>query len=118
MTAILIVDDNVPLAEDLAEILADAGFVTETASSGEAAIRRVLRGGIDVLLLDLRMPGMGGVETLIRMRDSGIRVPAIAMSGYADEATHARGLEAGLRAVLDKPIDYDALESLITQVAA
>lgn len=117
MTAVLIVDDNVPLAEDLAEILADAGFRTETASSGEAAIRRMLRGGIDVLLVDLRMPGMSGVETLLRIRERGIGVPAIAMSAYTDEAIHARGTEAGVRAVIEKPIDFRKLERLLAETA-
>ncbi|MCC7540225.1 MAG: response regulator [Deltaproteobacteria bacterium] len=118
MSVVLIVDDNTPLAEDLAEILADAGHRTETACSGEDAIRRVLRGGIDILVLDLRMPGMGGIEALRRLRQTGVSVPAIAMTAFADEATKVHGIEAGIRAVLDKPVDYARLETLINQIAA
>ena len=73
---ILIVDDHIDLAENLAEILENAGYETVVADSAEAALDRLERKDIGALITDYRLPGRNGAELIAELRRRGDRIPA------------------------------------------
>jgi DNA-binding response OmpR family regulator len=109
---VLIVDDNVELAENIAEILEMAGHVTDVAASAEEALRKALTRNFDVLVTDFRLPGMNGVDLVWMMRRHRQQVVAIVISAFADEGTMLAARDAGAR-FLEKPLDCMILERLV-----
>jgi DNA-binding NtrC family response regulator len=111
---VLIVDDNVNLAENIAEILQMAGYVTEVASSAEEALPRALAERPAVVVTDYRLPGENGVELVKTIRRTHAQVRAVVISGYADEPAIRAAHDAGA-AFLPKPVDLVALSRLIAR---
>ena len=110
---ILVVDDHVDLAENLAEILADAGYEAITAPSAEAGLARLQVGDIVGLITDFRLPGLNGAQLITELRKSGNRIPAIVMSAFTDDETIDVARAAGAADVLPKPVQLDRLMGLV-----
>jgi len=113
---ILIVDDHADLAENLAEILAAAGYDAVTAPSAEAGLARIDAGGITALVTDYRLPGMTGAQLIAELRRRGDRMPAVVMSAFTDDETIGRARAAGAADVLAKPIDLDRLMRRVAEM--
>lgn len=113
---ILIVDDNQDAANSLGSLLTHLGGQVELAFDGPSALRRIAAGRIDLVVLDIAMPGMDGHEVARRIRArGGPRQPIlIAMSGLGQSADRQRSLEAGFDEHLVKPVPLDVLESLLS----
>jgi CheY-like chemotaxis protein len=111
--SILVVDDNIELAENLAEILAGAGYESAVAASAEAARDLIRAGNIAAVLTDFRLPGKNGAELIGELRDAGVDIPVAVMSAYTDPALLERAEEAGAVDVFPKPVDITRLISLI-----
>lgn len=110
---VLVVDDHVHLAENLAEILESVGYNVDVADSAEAALVRIDRGGVMALITDFRLPGLTGAGLIARLRVQGCEVPALVMSAFTDDETIATARAAGAFDVLAKPIEIDRLLSLV-----
>ena len=110
---ILIVDDHVDLADNLAEILANAGYETLVEASAEAGLERISQGGIVALISDYRMPGTNGVEFIREIRRRGYHMPVVMISAFADDDTVMRARAAGAAEVLAKPVDIQKLTTLV-----
>lgn len=110
---ILVVDDHVDLAENIAEILIGAGYDAVTADSAEAALARFERGDIEALITDFRLPGRSGAELIAEMRRRGNTIPAVVMSAYTDEGTIESSEAAGAFDVLSKPVEVARLMALV-----
>ena len=92
---VLVVDDSRQMREFVVEcVLKPNGFETDEAADGEAAIKRALQGGLDLMLLDLEMPKMTGFEVLDTLCEQGSGLPVILMTSHGSEAI-ACGLAAG-----------------------
>jgi DNA-binding NtrC family response regulator len=113
---ILVVDDHVDLAENLAEILTDAGYESVVADSAEAALARVAAGGIVAVITDFRLPGQSGAELIAELRRRGSAVPAVVMSAFTDAGTIDQAETAGALDVLPKPIDIQRLVGLVASL--
>ena len=114
MCRVLIVDDDADTREALSAALSEAGFEVEEAFNGAEALQRIAEGHEpDVVLLDLRMPGMDGEEFLERMRDRRVRV--IVLTGDASTRLLRFAREAKL---LSKPVDLEALEAEVRNACA
>jgi DNA-binding response OmpR family regulator len=98
----LLIDDDARLAELLCDYLAPHGVALESARDGRAGLERVARGGFDVVLLDLTMPGMDGLEVCRRIRKSS-RIPIVMLTARGDETDRVVGLELGADDYLPKP---------------
>jgi DNA-binding response OmpR family regulator len=109
---VLIVDDNVALAENIAEILEGQGFATEVAASAEEALAKALIRRISVVITDFRLPGITGAELIGRLRRHGVDLRAMVISAYNDEATIADAHEAGAE-FMAKPVDFVALHRFV-----
>ena len=99
---ILVVDDERAIRRLLRLYLTDAGFTVTEAPDGEVAIEQVRQGGIDLVLLDLMLPGMDGYEVCKRVREIG-SVPVIMVTARTDEALRITGLELGADDYVVKP---------------
>jgi DNA-binding response OmpR family regulator len=99
---VLIVDDDKKLFELLQEYLGDNGIATEHAPDGNRGLEQLKRGTFDVVLLDVMMPGPGGLEVLQRIRRS-VEVPVIMLTAKGDETDRVVGLELGADDYLPKP---------------
>jgi len=104
---ILIVDDETEAGEILSLRLARRGMVPAYAPGGEAALAHLTYNPVDIVLLDIKMPGMDGLETLQRIRQSHPQLPVIILSGHADLDSAARGMELGAFFYLMKPVNLD-----------
>jgi CheY-like chemotaxis protein len=109
---ILIVDDNVALAENIAEILAFEGHATEVARSAEEALPRVLAETPDVVVTDYRLPGISGAAFVRQFRQTCRDVRAVVISAYTDDRTIRETQEAGA-AFIPKPVDFILLSQLV-----
>ncbi len=108
----LVVDDDPAIALIMTKSLTSAGFAFEVESSGEAALGRIDTGGIDIVLLDQHMPGMGGEETLAKIVDQYPDLPVIMVTGHGDERLAAAVMKAGAKDYLIKDIGLDFVTSL------
>ncbi len=111
---ILAVDDNVDLADSLALVLGLWGHTVCTAYDGMAALEAAASFRPDVVLLDLGLPKMDGLEVARRLRGTTPHVPLLlSMSGFGPDVARRRGDEAGFHHHLVKPLDMDSLRSLL-----
>ncbi len=114
---ILIVDDEKNMRGTLAEILAEEGYQVRTAASGEAAVEMCQTSDFQVILMDVRMPGINGVEAfrIIRRKRHDARV--ILMSAYSVDELRRAALDEGAVAFLHKPLNLESVVGLIQKVA-
>jgi len=117
-TSVLVIDDNAELAENIGEILADFGVDVRLALSAAEALACFDERKWDLVVTDVRMPGMTGLELLALIKARSPCTPVMVMTGYADRNTVIAAHESGALAVVDKPVDMDALIELVEQVAA
>ena len=110
---ILIVDDEADTCANLADIFTDLGYQVDTAHDGFAALELVKRSAYDIALLDLRMPGMDGVELYRRIREISAGTVAIVVTAYASSDTAKSARQAGAWQILPKPVNIGALLSLV-----
>jgi two-component system, response regulator, stage 0 sporulation protein F len=111
--SILIVDDEQSVREVLSEYFAEQGYAVETAGDGEEALAVVRRSTPDLVLLDVRMPGIDGVETLRRMRGIAPAVSVIMVTANEDVGLARETLKLGALDYVAKPFDFVYLERAI-----
>jgi CheY-like chemotaxis protein len=113
MRTYLLVDDNAAFAENLAEIIADAGDQAVVAASGADALERVARQKFDALVSDMRMPVMNGAQLVHQVRRIDAGLPAIVVTAYTADNELAAARREGLLAVLPKPVPLGRLVELL-----
>lgn len=117
MMRVLIVDDNLGLAENIAEILQFDGHSTEVAGSAEEAMPKVAQLSPDLVITDYRLPGMNGAEFLRRFRGDARHPRAVVISAYTDEGTINEAKDAGAMFIA-KPVDFHLLCQVVRQTDA
>ena len=110
---VLIVDDDADTRDALVAALTDAGFRVEQAATGTIALECIDRSVPDVILLDLRMPGMDGAQFLERTRGLGARVIMLTGDSSVRLLTFARNAK-----LMAKPVDLDELETAVKEACA
>lgn len=113
MRRYLIVDDNLELAENLAEILRDEGAEVVLAGGGHEAMTHVKEGRFDAIVTDMRMPEMGGATVLAQARQLDPGVAAVVVTAFTADDELARARDQGLLAVLPKPVPVSRLLSVL-----
>jgi CheY-like chemotaxis protein len=102
--SILITDDDVSFRETLREVIAPHGFNTLLAGDGQEALEIVQRQSVHLLLLDMHMPRLTGLETIERVKRMNMLLPCILLSAEADERLIQQALQAQAFDVLRKPV--------------
>ncbi len=112
---LLLVDDDAELCAMLREYLEPEGFGAESAENGQSALERLARGGIDLVVLDVMLPGLSGFEVLRRLRATS-RVPVLMLTARGEEIDRVVGLEMGADDYLAKPFSPRELVARIRAV--
>lgn len=106
---LLIVDDEPSLREALARYLGRVGFAVQTVDSGAAALEHVAAHDVSAMLLDIRMPGMSGVDVVPRALDIDPNLAILMLTAVADAASATRSLQGGAMDYLTKPVELTEL---------
>jgi FixJ family two-component response regulator len=104
-----VVDDDESLRRALRNLLGSVGFRVETFASAEAFLESAHQGQTGCLVLDLRMPGMNGLDLLNHLSVAGSRIPAVILTAHGDDEARRRSLQSGAVAFLSKPFNGQVL---------
>lgn len=110
---IAIVDDDLDIREALKGLLEFLGYGVLSFESAEAFLAFPRRGEVDCMIIDVRMPGLSGLELQQALNQAGCCPPHIFMTSYADELTRKRALSGGASCVLGKPVDDQVLAACL-----
>lgn len=113
---VLVVDDEKNVRLTLRQALEDLGLIVETAADGADALARIEEDDYDLMLLDLRMPGLDGLETLERARRQAPALPIVIVTAHGTVKNAVQAMRRGAVDVLLKPISLDALRDLVDRV--
>jgi len=108
-TRVLLVDDEVDLTDSTKTLLENRGYEVTAVNSGDSAIRTLGQGGYDVMVLDLKMPGMDGISTLKEIKKLQISTQILVLTGHGAINTALEAIELGAYDYLTKPCDIDEL---------
>jgi DNA-binding NtrC family response regulator len=111
---VLIIDDNVALAENIAEMLQMDGHATEVAVSAEDALPKAQRSDPDVVVADYRLPGSTGASLIKQLKRQRLNVVAVIISAYTDDGTMREAREAGAT-FMAKPLDFILLSRMVRE---
>src|SRR5437016_4354160 len=104
---VLIVDDEPGVRTSLSGVLRDEGYAVESVSRGEAVLEPVTRGPVDLVVLDVWLPGMDGLATLARLRERQIDAQVVLISGHGNIESAVRAIKLGAFDFLEKPLTHD-----------
>lgn len=114
---ILVVDDSEGVRSMMAFILAGEGYVVSEACDGEEALRRIKAESFDVVVTDFQMPGLNGLELMVRMREQDDQSPVIIVSGLDTDLSRCAvelGAYAWMSKPLSRPLFLDIVRSAVT----
>jgi CheY-like chemotaxis protein len=114
ITSILVVDDNPSMADSLADILELKGFTVCAAASGMEALQILKQGPVDILLTDVKMAGMNGLELYRETRKLYPNLITVFMTAYAADELIQQGMAEGVKTVLTKPLDIKFMLSFFS----
>lgn len=113
---VLLVEDDVMLAEAVAQILVRNNYSVDVSHHGEYGLDCALCGVYDVILLDVMLPGLDGIQVLRQMRQEGIATPVIMLTAKGDLRDRVRGLDCGADDYVAKPFETEELLARIRAV--
>lgn len=113
MEKILVVDDEIEVCNALKEFLSIKGYTAFTAQNGQAALALVQTENPHVVLLDVIMPGMSGIETLEEIKRVAPATGVVMITAVTDEALGNQALRLGADDFITKPVDLDYLETVL-----
>ncbi len=114
---VLLVDDEVDFTASLGKVLRRRGFEVETASDGMTAVVRIAKEPFHVVILDVKMPGMDGMQVLAEIKRLAIDTQVILLTGHLSLSDEETGLKEGAFAYLFKPFPILKLVNLIEEAA-
>lgn len=116
--SILIVDDEPVVRESLEQWFGDEGYHVQVAANGRDALGALVKQRFDLALIDIKMPGMDGMELQGRIKDAAPELPVIVMTGYASVETAVQALKQGAYDYVTKPVDPDELSHAVSKAIA
>jgi CheY-like chemotaxis protein len=114
---VLLVEDDAENRELMAEVLGLSGYEVVTAATGQDGLRTLSETSVDVVVTDLGMPGMGGLEVAKAAKAIAPAVPVVIVTGYVDREDVSRARGKHVDAVLVKPVDPEVLAQTVLDVA-
>jgi two-component system, NtrC family, response regulator HydG len=117
-TRILVVDDEATARNGLCKLLQQEGYQVDMAADGAEALASVSDNAPGLLISDLKMPNMDGMELLKQLREREIEIPTIVATAFGEVATAVAAMRAGAEDYVTKPIDFDALLLVVERTLA
>ena len=115
---VFVVDDNAPVRKSLGRLLALAGYAVEEFASAQEFLARAPSEGPCCLVLDVRMPGLTGIDLQAALAAAGRRMAIVFVTGHADVPTSVKAMKGGAVDLLIKPVDREALLAAIATAVA
>jgi two-component system, LuxR family, response regulator FixJ len=115
---VFIVDDDQAVRRSVAFMLRQEGYRSESFESGESFLKAVRGSDPGCILLDVRMPGLSGLDVQQELKSRGVALPVIILTGHGDTATAVKAMRAGALNFLEKPYEKSALMSALTEAFA
>ncbi len=115
---VLVVDDNVDAADSMAALLDMLGHTAKTVYTGETVAQETQDWQPDCILLDIGLPIKDGYEVARELRAQSTPAVLVALTGWGSEEDRRRTAEAGFQRHLTKPVEFEALEALLKELAA
>src|SRR4051794_39424390 len=104
---ILMIEDDLPLAANLQLALEEEGFNVTHCARGDEGLARAQRGGFDVALTDLRLPGLGGLEVVRKLHESQPRLPMVLMTAHGTVDNAIKATQFGAYDYVQKPFEIE-----------
>src|SRR3954464_94158 len=111
---ILIVDDELVVRDSLGKWFTSEGYTARPASGAREALEVIQQSEFDIALIDIKMPGMDGMELQTRLREADPELTVVIMTGYASVETAVQALKMGAYDYITKPVDPDELSHLVS----
>jgi len=112
---VLVVDDEQDIRDASERILSRVGYQVQKASRGDEALDILNKKSVDIMLLDLKMPGMDGLEVLERIRKQNTKIQVIVITGYATVETAIEAMKQGAYDFIPKPFEPDQLRIVVNR---
>ena len=113
---ILVVDDELIVRESLTKWFAEEGYRVESAENAACALKRLQSNNWNIMLVDIKMPGMDGIELLHRVKETNKHIAVVMITAFASVDTAVKALKVGAYDYVTKPIDPDYLDHLIEKI--
>ncbi|WP_066634075.1 response regulator [Desulfolucanica intricata] len=110
---LMIVDDQAGVRRLLYEVFCDEGYRVDLAASGPEALKKAAQLRPEIILLDMKMPGMNGLETLKELKKVACEATVVMMTAYSELDFVMQARELGVKHYINKPFDIDDIRSLI-----
>ena len=117
VTNVLVIDDEEAIRSLLTDVLTDAGYRVTAVASGEEAIKKIEECPFEIVITDLKMPGMNGIEVLRKMKNMRSDICVIVLTGYATVETAIEAMKAGAYDYINKPFNTGEMELIINRAA-
>jgi len=114
---VLIIDDNEEFAENIKEILEDEDLFAHVANDGPSGLTKLADDEFDLVITDMKMPGMNGLEVIRFIKEKWPALPVIVISAYARDELLDQAEKEGALGILSKPVDMDYLSGFVRKVA-
>src|SRR5262245_42129841 len=115
---VLVVDDEVNARNALTELLRDEGYTVDAAADGFKALGKIAEFAPDLVLTDLKMPGMDGIQLLGKIREADPDLPVVMMTAFGEVETAVGAMRAGARDYLSKPVNVGELSVIVAREMA
>ncbi len=113
---ILIVDDEEGVRSGLSELLKDEGYTVHCAEDGEQALDILQKKQIDLILTDMRMPGMSGIDLLKKVHDIHEGIGVIILTGYGEIESYIEAMSFGAMEYVSKPFKTNELKFIVNKI--
>ena len=116
MVRIMIIEDDEEMRSLMKDFFEEEGFETDSVSNGVDALRKLSKDHFDLVITDIRMPGLTGLDILPTIRRLKPETPIIVMTAYGSDDVRRRSLERGATIYLEKPIHLSKLRTVIREM--
>jgi DNA-binding NtrC family response regulator len=118
MARILIIEDDKEMRSLLEDFLKDEGYEPDSANGGSEAFHKLAQGSFDLVITDIRMPGLTGLDILSAVKKFQLGLPVIVITAFGGEEVFRRSMARGADGYLEKPIPFHRLRSFIRHLVS
>ncbi len=115
---ILVIEDDEEMRSLLKDFLEEEGFETDSVSNGSDAFRKIVKKPFDLIITDIRMPGLTGLDILPGIKKLRPEAPIIVITAFGSDEVYRRSFERGATGYLEKPIHINKLKALIHEIVS